>query len=142
MISPFVGAASAHWSDQYIGQPFHKDGGDCFYWYRRIAREQFGRTIPPMPVNPRRHARSAMELLGDPSAPGRCGYVPTDTPIEGDAVFLSRGDEPHHLGMVIDPGDGQLWVLHALEGSGVISQPIYTLSREGWNILGYYTYAQ
>lgn len=132
-----------HWSSQYIGQPFVKDRMDCFYWFRRISLEQFGRSIAPLVVQPGRHTRCAMRLMQNPATPSQCGYVLTATPQEGDAQYLGRGGTPHHLGMIITPeGRGSPpWLLHAIEHSGVIAQPLYTLAREGWTLGGCYTHA-
>lgn len=68
------------------------------------------------------------------------GYVQTNTPKEGDAVFLSQRSRPHHIGMVIFI-NGSFRVLHAIEGAGVIVSDLLDLRANGWSIKGYYTYA-
>ena len=68
------------------------------------------------------------------------GYAPTLTPNEGDAVFLTQRNRPHHVGMVILVGE-KMHILHAIEGVGVVISDTFDLSMNGWKIESYWTYA-
>lgn len=133
-----------HWSTAYIGQPWSEQQ-DCFYWFARIAREQFGVDVQSHLVDHARLVYSAARIMADPDAIlHRYGYTPTDpaeSPREGDAVFLSQRATPHHLGMVIRPG-GTFAVLHALQGAGVIVSTRMGLKANGWRIHGFYRYVR
>lgn len=126
----------SHWAIQYIGQPWRPDQ-DCLYWYRRIKRERFGREVPLCEVDRTRLTRSAARIMAGDIEAG-FGYRKTATPVEGDAVFLSQRNQPHHIGMVLLL-DGKMHVLHALDGSGVVISDLHNLAVNGWNIAGYWT---
>lgn len=130
-----------HWSEKYLGKPWTPDT-DCYYWFRRIQAEQFGR---PMPVVPLDHAsgtalvKSAARVIAG-EVPAVVGWRPTDAPVEGDAVLMAQRTRPHHIGTVLI-ADGRLHTLHALEGVGVIVSDTQTLRLNGWQITGYWAYA-
>jgi len=129
-----------HWSSKYVGKkwtPIH----DCFYWFRKISEEQFGRVVPICgKIDHTKLARTAAkEMTRDIKAV--YGYERTDTPVEGDAVFLTQRCVPHHIGMAVFSG-GQLNVLHALDGIGmVVVSDVGNLAANGWKIEGFWTYA-
>jgi hypothetical protein len=125
-----------HWAARYINEKWSKDQ-DCFYWYRRIKLEQFGREVPVCDVDHSRLVISAARAMNSDIGE-RFGYHQTDEPREGDAVFLSQRSQPHHIGMVIFPG-GKFHILHVLEGSGVIISDLMDLKVNGWKIRGYWT---
>lgn len=125
-----------HWAAQYIGQKWEKEK-DCFYWFRTIKKEQFGRDVPICEVDHSRLTVSAARILtGDIET--AFGYRKTDTAQEGDAVFLTQRNTPHHVGMIIFPGKN-MQVLHALEGIGVVVSDLLDLKFNGWKIVGYWT---
>ena len=125
-----------HWASQYVGQKW-TENSDCFYWYRRIKREVFGRDVPICEVDHGRLVSSAARIM-DSDITGSFGYRKTETAREGDAVFMSQRTRPHHLGMAVILTSG-LHVLHALEGSGVICSDMTDLKLNGWTINGYWT---
>lgn len=129
---------SCHWAVGEVGKKWTKEH-DCFYWFRKWSQDHFGIMLPDSGADHRRLVASASKIMTSNIAE-IFGYVQTDTPSEGDAVFLSKGNRPHHIGMVVEP-DGQFYVLHALEGMGVISSTRYDLTIEGWKIKGYWTHA-
>lgn len=94
----------SHWSDQYVGQTWTHEQ-DCYYWFRRISREQFGRNVP---------------AIGD-------DFVPVDVPTEGDAVFIG----PRHIGIMVSIG-GKSMVLHAISGLGVMLSDLAKLTIKGF----------
>jgi hypothetical protein len=125
-----------HWAEKYIGQKWTNEK-DCFWWYRHIKKEQFGRDVPICQVNHDHLVRSASRIMtGD--IKDIFGYRQTDTPIEGDAVFLTQRNQPHHLGMIVF-SDKKMKILHALEGIGVILSDAIDLKINGWKIKGYWT---
>ena len=127
-----------HWAGKYVGEQW-TDKHDCLHWFRRWTREQFGREVCGGAPDHARLLSSAVKMMaGDIGR--EFGYVHTDTPNEGDAVFLSQRSRPHHIGMVIFI-NGSLSVLHALEGVGVIVSDLLDLRANGWSVKGYYTYA-
>ena len=127
-----------HWAGQYKGERWTPEH-DCLYWFRRWTRELFGRDIGGgLPDHSRLLTSAAKMMAGDIRRD--FGYVQTDFPVEGDAVFLSQRYRPHHIGMVIFI-DGSFRVLHALEGAGVIISDRLDLRSNGWNVKGYFTYA-
>lgn len=88
-----------HWAERYIGQQWTRER-DCYYWFRKIMLEQFGRDIP---------------VVGD-------RFVRVDVPIQGDAVFIGNG----HIGIMVSV-DNKMMVLHAAPTIGVM---LTTLGQE------------
>ncbi len=130
-----------HWSEKYLGQAWTPQT-DCYYWFRRIQAEQFGRTVPVVPLD---HASgaglvrsAARAILSDTATDA--GWQPTDNPAEGDAVFLAQRTRPHHIGVAVMV-TGALYVLHALEGVGVVVSDTQALRLNGWRIQEIWTYA-
>lgn len=127
-----------HWALSYVGKPWTPQQ-DCFYWFRYWSRTFFGHDLPDSGVCHERLLATASRIMaGDIER--AFGYRLTETPQEGDAVFLSQRTRPHHIGMVVLP-DEQFYVLHALEGAGVIASTVTDLALNGWKIKGYWTYA-
>lgn len=114
-----------HWAAEYIGQPWTNDTR-CYDWFRRISREQFGRDLPPVIVDP------------------IAGYKPTNNPQEGAAAILSGfGPGPaRHIGMVIFPGANgtKKMILHACQGAGVVASDMTSLRANNLKILGFWAY--
>ncbi|GAB7082279.1 hypothetical protein [Megalodesulfovibrio paquesii] len=126
----------AHWVEQYTGQPWTPEQ-DCFYWFVRISREQFGRDIPGYMAD---HARlvhaAARALSGDLASHYPCQQ--TATPHDGDAALLTQHRVPHHIGMVVWL-KGKLHVLHALQNVGVVCSDRRSLQANGWHLAGFWT---
>ncbi|WP_320055755.1 hypothetical protein [Desulfuromonas thiophila] len=128
----------SHWALKYIGQPWTPEC-NCYEWFRRITREQFGRDLPPIGLPPDHLARRAARIMSA-AADSLFGYHPTAHPTEGDAVFLSsNGRTSHHIGMVIFPGR-KMQVLHALDGLGVVVSDLPALRANGLSIQGFWTH--
>ncbi len=128
-----------HWSTQYQGARWARDA-NCFDWFRRIIREQFGREIPDAKLNRDCLALSAARLMSG-NILDLFGYEPTEHPVEGDGVFLTKGGVSHHLGMAIYPG-GKFRVLHVLDEAGLVVSSRVDLAVNGWTINGYVTHAR
>lgn len=125
-----------HWCEQYIGKPWSQDS-DCWVWFRRWRKDHFGDEMTEIPVDHGKLVQcAARQMAGDIEAV--FGWTATDAPVEGDAVFLSQRNQPHHIGMVVMLG-GQMHVLHALEGVGVVVNTTLELLTNGWTRKGYYT---
>jgi len=129
-----------HWAYKYIGErwtPIH----DCFYWFRLISKEQFGIEVPICTTMD--HSRFAITAARSMTADiySTYNYTKTDTPSEGDAVFMTQRCVPHHIGMVV-MAEGQFGVIHALDHIGmVVVSDIGDLAANGWKIEGFWTYA-
>lgn len=125
------------WAEKYIGRPWTREK-DCFYWFRKIQETEFNRDCPQAMVNASRRLISAARIMaGDIRT--EFGYMPTTTPSDGDAAFLSQRTRPHHIGTVaLIQGNG--YILHGLEGVGVILSDVTDLALNGWKIQGYWTW--
>lgn len=122
------------WVEKYIGKKW-TDENDCGYWFREIQKNEFGRDVPVICVN---HA-----LLLD-RAKAFKNKVPkewlkTDTPKDGDAVFLMQRSRPHHIGVVVFVNDS-LHVLHALTGANMVLSDKMSLKINGWKMESFWTY--
>lgn len=128
----------SHWAAKYIGRPWTPEC-NCYEWFRRITREQFGLELPAINLPPDHMTRRAARIMNT-GTDDLFGYRPTDTPAEGDAVFLSgNGRTSHHIGMVIFSGR-RMMVLHALDGIGVVASDRPGLRANGLTIKGFWTH--
>lgn len=129
-----------HWSAAYIGQSFTPDMA-CYMWFRRLVLERFGRELPIVNIPPQADpAKVGVRMLTEAKA-REFGYAPTETPGEGDAVYLSRnGRSEHHIGMAVFIDDS-LRILHAMEEFGVVLDDVASLRQNGFTIMSYWTYA-
>lgn len=123
-----------HWTDAYIGLPY--DEANCGELCARVAREVFGRDVPPVPV-PQEGRGRAMVLLGQVFA----DFVePADKPAEGDVVVLRHGlgGRHWHVGTLAFTS-GQPWVLHATSrfGAAILTR-VADLPRFYLHLDGYY----
>ncbi len=121
------------WIKEYVGKPW-SEKEDCYYWFGKIQAEQFGRSVP-LVGGFKRTLMAARLMRG---APVLLGCRETKHPMDGDAVFLSQRENAHHIGIYVEV-DGFPWVLHALEGSGVLFSSAISLLQNGWKIEAYWT---
>lgn len=122
------------WVEKYISKKW-TDENDCGYWFREIQKNEFGRDVPVVCVN---HA------LPLDRAKAFKNKVPkewrkTDTPKDGDAVFLAQRARPHHIGVVVFINDS-LHVLHALTGANMVLSDKMSLKINGWKMESFWTY--
>jgi hypothetical protein len=125
-----------HWAEKYLGVKWTPDQ-DCFYWFQRIQAMEFGRDIE----NIQRSANkilSASHLMSNDNIAGGYGWIKTDTPIEGDAVFLSKRVRPHHIGTVAMI-DKKIKVVHVPEFRGGMISGLLDLRINGWTIKSFWT---
>ena len=130
-----------HWAVKYIGQPWTGEHR-CYDWFRQLSREQFGRDLPAIAVpEGLRDTLTAARWMNGKSEYFGC-WNPTDTPVEGDGVFLSNnGTVSHHIGMVIYPGK-KLMVLHALKDIGVVASDRAALRANNLRIMEFWKYSE
>lgn len=127
----------SHWAARYVGRAW-AEHRDCGAWFRLWSRLHFGRRVPPIVVDHGALVLSAARVLDDETRiRARYGFARTISPAEGDAVFLSQRARPHHVGMAVLV-DGQLQVLHALEGVGVMLSSLGELRAAGWRLAGFW----
>lgn len=125
-----------HWAVKELGKEWTKDH-DCFYWFRKWSEERFGILLPDSGANHDILIKSSSRIMSSNIAE-IFGYIQTNNPKEGDAVFLTQRNRPHHLGMAVFP-ENQFYVLHALENCGVVASTGTDLALNGWKIKGYWT---
>ena len=124
----------SHWSDQYVGQPYIPETGDCAALAERVAREVFGKVVG-LPTSHastyREQAKQIMELRDD--------YAERiDEPVDGCPVlFVGRG-RLCHIGVMCWLAN-EWWCLHADQSSGfVVRQRLRDVTRIHYRIEGYY----
>ena len=126
-----------HWTSQFLGAGYSLGAQgprefDCWSFFRRVQREQFGREVPfhqaPDSLNAIRKALEA--------GPADCGWRETKTPRDGDAVLLSMLRHPTHIGIWV--GDLKA-VLHCASGIGSTLHDARHLAMAQWRIRGFYT---
>lgn len=121
----------SHWTERWIGRPWIAGQEECWDFLRRVSAEEFGRTIPALPVlaaDPRA-VRRAFETGAE-----RAAWEETARPVDGDAVLMAAGRRPCHVGLFVAPGR----VLHSVEGAGAILTPLAALDRLGYRVVGIY----
>lgn len=118
-----MSAAPGHWTDRWIGRPWVAGESDCWSLARAVWAHEFGRALPPLPVDPRDLAAGVRALRA-----GRAGWIEVDRPAEGDAVLMARGVRPCHVGVWVAPDR----VLHALERTGAVCTPAARLGELGY----------
>ena len=129
----------SHWAMQYLGHPWTPEH-NCYYWFRKILVEQFGRDgLPPdVVVDEKGSTRLAMRELTNESI-GRCGWIPTENAREGDAVLLAEGKRSSHIGVVALIKE-KLFVIHARKNTGVVLSDLLALKMNNLKITGFWAY--
>ena len=122
------------WAMEYIGKPYSTEQ-DCYYWFRKIQSEQFGREVPHLKVG---GARVAVRLMRGEFCDS-VGWEKTDAPKDGDAVFMSQAERRNtHIGVAFHH-KGKLMVIHALAGMGVVVSDVQGLRMNNLKISSYWT---
>ncbi len=124
-----------HWTLSYLGQPWSVTH-DCFYWFRRVQREVFGRDIDDLRRDGNRLLFS-MRAMSDGVAI-RFGWRRSVAPVDGDAVYMTQKTKPHHIG-VAAVIRGKVHVLHAPDGCGVVLSDQASLRLNLWRVTSYWT---
>lgn len=117
-----------HWAAAHVGRPWVAGISDCWSFAREIWRDRFGLDVPAITVDPAdpRAGRAAFE--------DRSGWERVDAPVEGDAVLMTRGRRPCHVGIWLIGGR----ILHSVERAGVIITDAARLDLVGYRIEGIY----
>jgi len=122
-----------HWASNYIGKPYIKGKQDCWTVFCDIQNNIYGKNIELIDFGQIGEISARKQFLKHPL---RQRFQKLTIPVEGCAVFLSKGQYTSHIGVYLDSGEGK--VLHAIEHSGTIIQTISELEVHGWHIVGYY----
>jgi hypothetical protein len=123
-----------HWSEHYIGQPYEPGRADCVALAVEVQRNTFGRAVR-LPT-PARWAATRH----DPSQLAADYGVPTEAPVDGDAVAMRCG-QSWHLGVFARIG-GEEWVLHATRAAGAAHLTrLRDLPAQGLRLEGFYRWA-
>lgn len=129
----------SHWSATYLHLPW-TDETCCGHYFILIQKEVFGRNIKGL--GGISGALPAARIMAAILAEGEgYGYKKTEVPHDGDAVFLSQRNRPHHIGTVAMI-NGIFHVVHALENCGVIVSDHMDLNFNFWKIAGFWTWKQ
>ena len=128
-----MSAPVTHWAARYIGRPWVAGVSDCWHFARTVWAEVFGLKVPAVAVDAR-SALAGRRALRDAS---RAGWTRIEVPLEGDAVLMSTGARPCHVGVWAAP-DGTPGVLHSVEGAGVIWTPAAWIGTLGYQIMGFW----
>lgn len=122
-----------HWAAGYIGRPWVAGRSDCWNFARTVWAEIFGFEVPQVAVDVT-SALATRRALRDGS---RTGWTPVGSADEGDAVLMSTGARPCHVGVFATPPEGS-GVLHSVEGAGVIWTPLNRIGMLGYQIVGFW----
>ena len=120
-----------HWTEPWIGRPYEAGRADCVALAVEVQRQVFNRAVR-LPTATRwaatRHDPS--QLAAD------CG-VPTECPVDGDAVAMRCG-QSWHLGVFVRAA-GADWVLHATRAAGSAHLTrLRDLPAQGLRLEGFY----
>lgn len=126
-----------HWAEDYLGAPWSagRDGPeayDCYGLVRAVYRARLGVELPLLEVD----AAQAAACLHAARDYGYGGWEAVTHPRELDVLTMGFARRPHHVGVYVEQAQGR--VLHAVEGGGVLLQPLDTLVHHGWRVLSIY----
>jgi hypothetical protein len=123
-----------HWAAQYIGAPWDAADQHCWNFACRVWREVFHIEVAIAHLDAA-SPRDVRQALGQD--PQGSGWSRVEIPVEGDAVLMSMGRRPCHVGVwaAPDPAPG---ILHAVEKAGVIFTQPNRLAGLGYRIVGFY----
>jgi len=118
------------WAAQYIGQPWVNGSHDCWAFFRRVQREQFGREVPAVNIDALNLRAILTEFKNHDEYEN---WDEVATPVDGDAVLMSSSRLTSHIGVWLDG-----CVLHCVRGSGVVFTKPNQLASMGYKVTGYY----
>ena len=126
----------AHWTEAYLGRPWIKDEYDCADLVRDVALDRLG--IDVVLPSERQWRRLRPERIAEM---GASWAMPAPVPAEHDVVLMrlwgGRGWLGSHIGIAAIVG-ARPWVLHNIEGAGVVFNPIAAIARVHLRLEGYY----
>jgi hypothetical protein len=123
-----------HWSDNYIGEPYVPEVGDCAALAAKVNYEQF-KKLPDLPNSHadtlRDQSKQIVELKDDLA-------VKIDEPFDGCPVLLIGRGRLCHIGVMCWIAN-EWWVLHADQSAGfVVRQRLRELTRLHYKVEGFY----
>ncbi|OYZ67867.1 MAG: hypothetical protein B7X98_02395 [Methylophilaceae bacterium 17-43-7] len=124
-----------HWAMQYLGQPWVEHDNDCWAFFRRISADHFQRDLSIIQIDTDNLRVCIDQFLNHTE---HQYWKKTTSPTDGDAVLMSQGRMPTHVGMWLSVDGGG--VLHCVKGAGVIFTKTSQLHALSYNVLGYYSY--
>ena len=122
-----------HWAIEYLGKPYIKGESDCWTVFCDIQNKIYNRDLELVDFGNIGELAARKQFLKHPL---RQRFQKINIPVEGCAVFLSKGNYTSHIGTYLKSGEGK--VLHAIEHSGTIIQTISELEVHNWHIVGFY----
>jgi hypothetical protein len=122
------------------------DEHDCYYWFKKIQKEEFGRDCPVLCIEQSVSTLSLkyiVKILSNPLEvdPRWRRLEEGEAPQVGDGALLAIKVRPHHIGVVVEAG-ARVKVLHALDKSGMRISDHVDLMANGWQLKGYLRYAE
>lgn len=124
-----------HWATQYLGQPWVEHYNDCWAFFRKISAEHYQRNLSIIEIDTANLRACIDQFLNHTE---HRHWKKTSAPVDGDAVLMSQGKMPSHVGMWLDVDGGG--VLHCVKGAGVIFTKTNQLHMLGYQVLGFYSY--
>lgn len=128
-----------HWSERYVGLPWIEGEFDCADLCALVRAEVFGQPI----ALPPEHGAGPFGRSAAIARHAADYAVPTDAPVEGDAVLMLARGRVQHIGVLCEIA-GERWVLHNQQtgdapprGHTVLTR-VRELGRYGYRIEGYY----
>ena len=128
----------SHWADAFLGRPWvggqsGPEAYDCHGVVRAVYRDRLGITLPIVSAD----AHSAPSIARAMHAYDYADWDEIAAPERDlDVVMMTLSRRPHHVGVYLTIDGGG--VLTAVEGAGVIYQPMSSLARHGWRITNVY----
>ncbi|HAG52433.1 MAG TPA: hypothetical protein DCL21_01465 [Alphaproteobacteria bacterium] len=122
-----------HWASSYLGKEYIKGKQDCWSIFCDVQNSVFNKNVEEILFGDIDSLAARKHFLNNPL---RQRFKEVTMPVEGCAVFMSKGQYTSHIGTYIAKGEGK--VLHAVEKDGTIIQTITELKNHGWNITGFY----
>lgn len=124
-----------HWTEQYIGIPWllggrDKSALDCWGLLRLLYRQEYGIELST-------YANGTAETITEVLSSGAVDkWHSVETPQEGDAVAIGRGDTFSHVGIYLELERPSL--LHAQVNSSSNIITLRQMRRTGWSNLKFY----
>ena len=129
-----------HWAQKYIGTPWvfggRKPGTglDCWGLFKLVQAAQFGVEVPEIELEEFNIEKIAREFRSHPEYDN---WREVELANEGDAVLLTSGKYPNHVGTWIRDGE-RAGVLHTVESHGCIFSTFQQLRLAGWKLSSVY----
>lgn len=133
-----------HWLKSYIGKPWllggrGPDAFDCWgvvWWFNK----ERGINLPVVAQNACQTYQQNCLLMQheiDGVLKARLARR-LDAPVDGCTVLLSKNSLFTHAGLYADVDGGR--IVHALPGTGVVAEPVWSMNARGWRKILYYAH--